>query len=152
MAHEHAVAKRLPREMLRRTQTTRCNEMAFRINDVGITIHHTVAIVANLVSHTLQGIVGMQHIAGIEEYHIVALCQLQSLVHGIVQAIIALAHHDDIVATVLTFIFAHHSHGGIGGGSVHYDMPHISIALTGYAVERTLQHSLCVICAGYYGE
>ena len=73
MADEHALAERLPREMLGRLQPARKEESALVVGNVGIAVDDgRVGVAVGIGGHGLQRLCVVEAVAGIHEHHIVA--------------------------------------------------------------------------------
>ena len=126
MAHQHSLFETFPCQRLRSGETAHTDEVSFLIYQGRFTVQYVGELVAGQrMHHLLQRVIFMEAVAGIEEAEIIARSQPDTLVHGVVQTFVRLAHYlcDVLLVPVCNrkrFIF---------GCSVDDDVLHVVIGL-----------------------
>ena len=156
VAYKHAVTEGAPVEVGRRSETTRTQQVAVVVYNVGAAIKHgrqpTVRTLVDVVGYIFKRHVIGQHIAGIEKHHIVARGFLQRLVHGIIQTAVGFGADDNVVLRLLLGVAlsvgVDQSQGVVLGCSVYNYVFYLCPRLVEYAVKGALKHAAGVVGTG----
>ncbi len=146
VAHEHALPEAAPGQHLGGGESAHAHEVAFAVDEGGLAVHHVGQGGGGVqaVYHLLQGVVLVEAVAGIEEAHVVARGQCQSLVHGVVQAVVGLA--DEACHAFL--VAADDAEGLVGGGTVDDDVFHVVVGLRDDALQGVFDGGFGVVADG----
>ena len=148
VAHQHAVTKRTPVEFVGRSKSAWMQHNPLFVDDVRVAVEHgrqfSVRSFVDIIRYLLKRIVIGQRVAGVEEHHVVARSQTQSLVHGVVQSAVGLRDDAHVVFGLLLqatlSVSLRHLHGVVLRRTVYYQVFYLPPRLVEYAVERRLYH------------
>ena len=160
VAHQHAVTERAPVEFVGRSKSARMQHNTLFVDDVRVAVEHgrqfSVRSFVDIIRYLLKRIVIGQRIAGVEEHHVVARSETQSLVHGVVESAVGLRDDAHVVFGLLLqttlSVSLRHLHGVVLRRTVYYQVFYLPPRLIEYAVERRLYDVGSVVGAGYYRE
>ena len=94
MANQHAPLEALPCKVPWRLQAAWVQEDSCIVHDVGVAVYHRGFVaVFQFLGDVFEGCFVKQFVAGIEEHNIVTCYEIQSLVHGVIQAVVFLTVH-----------------------------------------------------------
>ena len=149
MTDQHALLETLPIQFFGSRKSAHVKEMAFFIDDGCLSINHIRKFrMLECMHDSLQSLVVVELIAGIQEAEIVAGGQTDTLVHGIVQAFVGFA---DYLADPVA-VFLHDFQRIVFRISVYDDILHIPVGLENHALDGIFQYLACMVGNGNDGE
>ena len=154
MTHHHSVKEAPRSKAARRRKPAVAYESPVGVHNVGIAVNHT-RIRAHTCGNARKHIGTVETVAGIQENNKVAGSHGESLVHGIINALVRLAHRIDLMtclACVAFLIMKKLSHRTVVRISVNHQMFHVRIVLFFHTVKSALYYIGGVIGYGCHRE
>ena len=126
MTNKHPLLETLPCQHFGCGEAAHTEEMPLFINQSRFTINYVRQFTNSQgMYHLLQSVIFVETVSGIEETEIVAGCQVDAFVHGIVQSLVRFA---DDLRNAVTIPFGN-GEGSVFGSTVYNDVLYVVVGL-----------------------